>query len=192
MYEQKDMFDFQSMINIAKMLKAKRIFLVVPEDHDNPFNTVQLAVDCLSEFKPDGWDPMVIVHGDIKSVNAQISQLRHIKNLGFGIAVSLWRAGFKREAIYRSNKLSGHYIHAMGLDDLDELPLLRAAGFNSVDSSISATAAWNNINIQKDRRIVRTGTNDPERVKITHPTCSPVMKSVVRKNIQLINELCGG
>ena len=192
MYEQKDMFDFQSMINIAKTLKATRIFLVVPEDHENPFNTVQLAVDCISTYPPDNWDPMVIVHGTLREVETQISQLRHIKNIGFGIAVSLWRAGLKRQAIYRTNKLQSHYVHAMGLDDIDELPLLRMAGFNSVDSSIVASAAWNNINLQKDRSIVRTGINDPERVKITHPAFSPVMKNVVKKNIQLINQLCEG
>lgn len=193
MYEQKDMFDFQSMINISKMLNAKRIFLVVPEDHSNPFNTVTLAVNCISDYPPNGWDPMVIVHGSIKEVETQIKQLRGIKNIGFGIAVSLWRAGFKREAIYRSNKLSSHYVHAMGLDDIDEITFLRMAGFNSVDSSIVATAAWNNINLQKDRQIVRNGgLNDPERVKLTQPVFSLVMKNVAARNIALINQLCEG
>lgn len=193
MYEQKDMFDFKTMINIAKLLRAKQIFLVVLEDPSDPYHTVQLACDCISEFKPNGWKPMTILHGDPKAVSVQFNQLKLIPNMGFGIAVSLWRAGFKREDIFRENKMDGYYVHAMGLDDIDEIPLLRNAGFKSVDSSIAATAAWNNINLQKERKIVRTGApDDAKRVSLTHPTCSAVMKQVVKKNIALINTLCEG
>jgi hypothetical protein len=193
MYENPDMFDFQSMINIAKMLQAAQIFLVLPEDHDNPYHTIELSHDCMNDFVPDGWNPMVILHGSPETVTAQFSQLKHLKNIGFGMAVSLAREGFDRVRIYKENAMGSHYIHAMGLDNIDEIPKLRNAGFKSIDSSIPASAAWNNINLQRDREIVRTGSpDDPKRVPITHPAFSPVMKSVVTKNIALINSLCEG
>ena len=193
MYENPDMFDFNTMKMIAGVLRANQIFLVVPEDHNNPTNTIILACECISDNPPNGWKPMVILHGTPDDVKLQFTALKDIKDIGFGIAVSLWRAGHSRVALYKRCNMGRYYIHAMGLDNIDELVTLRAAGFNSVDSSIVASAAWNNINLQKERQIVRTGSpDDPVRVPITHPSCSSVMKNIVTRNIALINALCEG
>jgi hypothetical protein len=185
MYENPDPVPTDKLIEIAKTLNAELIFIVAPEDHADPIHTAELAID-MYEKKYEigcGWLPMTIVHGGLHEINIMSALLNHLPNMGFGIAVSTWRNGLTRPDI--KNRFPSHrYFHAMGLDSIPELMTLKSAGFNSVDSSMVATAAINKIHLDERTEIIRTGSpTDPKRVPLLQDSFEIMCSELTKRNI---------
>lgn len=169
MYENPHPVPFDELIEIAENFTAIKTFVVAPEDHADPIHTAQLTIDTIDEFGSNGvkWQAMTIIHGTPLEIKEMYAMLDGYENLGYGVAVSTWRAGFDRTTIKSLSK-EPHYFHAMGLDSISELFALKRAGFDTVDSSMCATAAVNKIPFNENTVIIRTGdVKDPKRVPIT-------------------------
>jgi len=170
MYEDDKAIPFGDLIDISKELDARKIFIVPPEDHKDPLNTARITIDGIDSWGVKGptWNMLTIVHGLPSQATKMFELLWEFDDLAFGVTVSMWRAGYDRSAVMSSCPCSGdHYFHAMGLDSISEMVGLREAGFNSVDSSMAATAAANNIPLNIDTVIRRNGSpSDPKRVPI--------------------------
>lgn len=168
MYENPTPVPFNDLIEIARQLTSKRTFIVAPEDHNDPIKTAELVIDCIDQYGKRGkyWEPMVIVHGTPVHITHMFDMLDYLYTVAYGVAVSCWRNGFDRGTI-KSMSRGGHYFHAMGLDSITEAIALKRSGFDSVDSSIVATAAMNKIHLDYDTVIFRTGKpTDPVRVPL--------------------------
>lgn len=168
MYENPNPVPFHELIEIAQQLKSTRTFVVAPEDHKDPIHTAELTIKAIEEYGTHGpkWIPMCIIHGTPHEISSMFYMLDDIPTLGYGVTVSCWRNGFDR-AFLRSLSKGGHYFHAMGLDSISEGVTLKRAGFNSVDSSMPATAAFNDIQLSFNTVIYRTGKpTDPVRVPL--------------------------
>lgn len=172
MYENPNPVAFDKLIEISKEIHSDRTFIVAPEDHADPVHTAQLLCDTMEEFGSYGptWGIMMIVHGSPLEIDEMMSMLPETQSIGFGIAVSTWRNGFSRAAIKHACGDSC-YFHAMGLDSISEMEGLSLAGFNSVDSSMAATAAVNHIPLTKNTVIRRVeGHPYPTRVPLLQDT----------------------
>jgi hypothetical protein len=169
MYENPQPVPFNSLIDIAESLQSCRTFIVAPEDHNDPINTIRLVTDCIDTYGKKGtcWEPMTIIHGKPNQIRAMFDMLDTISTMAYGIAVSCWRAGYDRTMLKSLSTHGIHYFHAMGLDSITEGIALRRAGFDSVDSSMVATAAVNKIHMDLNTVIFRTGaSSDPVRVPL--------------------------
>ncbi|HPS39174.1 MAG TPA: hypothetical protein PL124_07150 [Candidatus Cloacimonadota bacterium] len=185
MYENPDPVPTDELIKIAKTLNAHRIFIVAPEDHSDPIHTAEFARDMYErKYKPGcGWLPMTIVHGDLPEIHVMSDLLDPLPDMGFGIAVSTWRNGLSRPRI-KEMFSPYHYFHAMGLDSIPELSTLSRAGFNSVDSSMVATAAVNKIHLDENTEIIRTGSpTDPKRVPLLQDSFEIMCSELTERNI---------
>ncbi|MCK9327119.1 MAG: hypothetical protein M0P69_16620 [Bacteroidales bacterium] len=162
--------DIDSLIDIADSLNSNSTFIVGPEDMQNGLNTPSMISNLLTEYdvRGDSWDLMTVLHGKPHEIVEQHKELKQLGISAFGIAVSSWRLGFDRGSILSLLRpYSGGYYHAMGLDSLCEVINLKKWGFNSVDSSIAATCAVNNINMFEQWNVVRVGLpTDPIRVDL--------------------------
>lgn len=196
MYEQIHAVKFNDLINIASTLTAKRIFIVPPEDVIDPSRTVLLALNTIVTYGVRGanWEMMVIVHGEDQAQLIHQMEILHDADVrGFGIVVSYWRAGKSRADLLKAYRPADSFMHALGLDDIDELPWLRRAGYNSCDSSIVATAAVNGIHLQSSRKIVRNGmANDPKRVDLMQTAFGIKTYREALRNTMLLKVLCEG
>jgi hypothetical protein len=196
MYEQPDAIPFNKLIDLASELTAKRIFIVAPEHFTNPNETINLAVQTACEYgtKGNNWEMMVIVHGGAPAELIYQMNTLYANNIkAFGIAVSYWRGGESRAALLAEQRKPDCYYHAMGLDDIDELLGLRKACFDSVDTSMAATAAVNAIDLQVVRKIVRTGPRaQPRRVNLMQESFEQGVHRGALRNVLLIKQLCEG
>lgn len=196
MYEQPEAIPFNKLIEIASTLSAKRIFIVAPEHFTQPNETINLAVRTALQYgtKGDNWEMMVIVHGGAPAELIYQMNILYTNNIkAFGIAVSYWRNGESRAKLLAENRKPDCYYHAMGLDDIDELPGLRKTCFDSVDTSMAATAAVNGIRLQTSRKIIRTGAaDDPKRVDLTQIAFGIKTYHEALRNVMLIKHLCEG
>lgn len=185
MYENPDPVPFETLIDIAGEIDSGRTFIVVPEDHSDPVHTAQLAMDTCSEYGTFGpkWNAMCIIHGSPLEIKEMMA-IFHDAPIAFGIAVSTWRNGYSRIALAESCGGRDRYLHAMGLDSISEMMSLRYV-FDSVDSSMVATAAINKIPLNENTVIRRTGVpTDPIRVPILQDAFLVECIDKTEKNIQ--------
>jgi hypothetical protein len=170
MYENSAAIPFEELIEMSKELYSRHTLIVPPEDPDDPIKTAQITQDTINEYDVRGptWNMLTIIHGLPSQAAKMFELLWEHDGLGFGVAVSMWRAGYDRAAVMLSCPCaSDHYFHAMGLDSISEMVGLSEAGFDSVDSSMVATAAVNHIPLSIDTVIRRYGIpGDPKRVPI--------------------------
>lgn len=190
MYENPHPVPFGELIEIARQLKSERTFIVAPEDHGDPIRTTELMIECIEKYGHRGaqWEPMVIVHGTPIQIAHMFDMLDELPTVAYGIAVSCWRNGFDRGTI-KSMSMGRHYFHAMGLDSITEAVALKRAGFDSVDSSLVATAALNKIPMDYDTVIFRTGKpSDPVRVPLLQENFMVECIEHTAKNISKMNK----
>jgi hypothetical protein len=196
MYEQPDAIDFEKLIDIALTLTTNSTFIVAPEHLTNPNKTIDLAIETARNYgtKGPGWEMMVVVHGAVSAeLIFQMSKL-HTRGINaFGIVVSYWRGGNSRADILKEFHPKFTYMHALGLDDIDEIQKLRNAGYDSVDSSIVASAAVNYISLRQERKIIRNGSPfDPKRVDLLQTHFGSNIYRETHRNVRLVKELCEG
>jgi len=191
MYEQLNGVPFGHLINIADQLDADRVFIVSPEDIRNPYTTAAYAVETGDRFgfRDSNWEMMCILHGTPYDMVNQYYTLRKYP-MGYGIAVSAWRSGYDRAGIFKYVGFRDKdYVHAMGWDSIIEIFALNNVGFDSIDSSIVATAAVNRIMLGPDTVIRRTGSvSDPKRVDLLQTTFSTDETLSCVNNIHSVRE----
>lgn len=189
MYENPVPVPHDKLIEISESLSTYRTFIVAPEDRKNPANNGTLAANTIDQYGHRGkmWNIMSILHGKPSEISSTLDVLDQYNCVGYGIAVSCWRNGFDRTVI-KTLPFGKHYFHAMGLDSITEMISLKQAGFDSVDSSLVATAAVNNIHLDMDTVIYRTGKpSDPKRVDILGNKFSKRVISKTSENIDRMN-----
>lgn len=178
LYEKEEAASFESMLEIAKELRANKVFIVGPEDLSSGINTAKLTQEIIRKYGCDGpleyytgrWQLMCILHERPNEMKLQYQILKEY-DIAFGVSIFSFRLGFDRGALAKYVGIgSDKYIHAFGWDNLLEVYNLAQAGFNSVDSSLAVTAAVNRINLQDVWQITR----DPGRDGVNCSTRAPI------------------
>ena len=191
MYEQPDGIPFGDLISIADSISARRTFIVAPEDLKRPSETVRLAVETGDRFgyRDSSWEMMCILHGTPMEMSLQYAFLSRCP-MTYGIAVSSWRNRYDRAGVYKFIGFrKSDYVHAMGWDSIVEVYGLKAVGFNSIDSSIPATAAVNDMKFDIDTKIVRCDSNvNVERVNLLEYEFPKYYRLACENNIRSIME----
>lgn len=191
MYEQPNGIPFGDLICIADSISARRTFIVAPEDLKHPSHTTTLALNTGDRFgfRDSSWEMMCILHGTPMEMLFQYNKLKNYP-MGYGIAVSTWRNRYDRTGVYKFiNFRPTDYVHAMGWDSIIEVYGLTHVGFNSIDSSIPATAAVNGMLFGIDTKIVRgTGGIEPTRVNLLQQEFTQLERIACAENIRQIRE----
>lgn len=177
---------------IADEITAKKIFIVGHESPGDPHETIIGFIDEIRTYEIRH-DPMIVLDGTPSEIKSMYNILKYEESVGYSLPVSLYRRGYDRASIY--NYVGFHqsdYVHALGVDNIMEIASMNSAGYNSVDSSIAATAAVNEYNLRKEFLISRTTSDPIPRVdlKRTSFTTSEIMDTIA--NIQLVNEFAYG
>lgn len=169
LYENPNPVEVPRLIEIAESISSLVTYIVGPEKINDGPTTTALMLNAIAAYGPisDTWKLMAVFQGTPTDMYAMYETLREYP-IGFAIPVSMHRAGWSRAGLKYFIGVRNHYIHALGIDDLTELPDLVRAGFNSFDSSIAATAAVNSIDLLGSAlRILRLGfPSDPVRVNL--------------------------
>jgi hypothetical protein len=167
LYEDKDGIPTDELIRIAMQLKTERCFIVAPEDLHSGVATASLTIEAverhglrhnqISEGKGPRWELMTILHeqpGEMK-MQYKMMQDANIGHMPVGISIFSYRHGWDRASLKKFVGVGdSNYLHAFGLDNLLEVYNLRDAGFDSVDSSIVATAAFHEIDLMGEHWMI--------------------------------------
>lgn len=161
-YEDGSFMSMEDLIRIAKSLKTERCFIVAPEDLESGLNTATLTIEAANKFGTSGsmfdgtnrpkWEMMSILHVQPQEMKLQYRMMcdAGYESMPLGISIFSYRHGWDRASLAKFVGVRDNYLHAFGLDNLLEIYNLRATGFDSVDSSIVASAAVNNIDLMGD------------------------------------------
>jgi hypothetical protein len=191
LYEQDKEVETSDLICIAESLSATRTFIAAPETIGDGQATKDDVLDCIDAYGRYGdlWELIVILQGTPKDMVEIIEAVG--LDMAYAIPISQYRKGFSRSAIadYVFNKAAPNYLHALGLDNLFELLDIRWR-FQSVDSSMPATAAINFINLLDTFEVKRNGLpTDPKRVDLS---CEEFSDSEVLQtihNVFMVDEM---
>lgn len=174
LYEKDASIPFDKMIEFADTIDSKRTFLVGSEDLDSGVKTAAMTLSDVDLHGAIGnnWEMMTILHKHPNEMKEQYRLLKdqNLDTLPLGISIFSFRCGYDRAALAKFVGVDmSNYVHAFGLDNILEFMNLRDAGFNSVDSSIAATASVNNIQLWTDKcwEIDRRVDKSVKRVDLT-------------------------
>ena len=171
LYENPDAYGIYELAEIADSLDALVTHIVGPEKIGDGSVSTSLMLNAIAEHGPRGskWKMMSVFQGTPTDMFLSYDTLKEYP-IGFAFPVSLYRHGWSRSGLKYFTGIRNHYVHALGIDDLTEIPDLVRAGFDSFDSSIVATAAVNGIDLFGiDLRVLRKGDHtDPVRVNLLH------------------------
>ncbi len=157
LYENSKPVPFDDMLQMARQITANRVFIVGPEQLDDGVETGRMTIDILDSLGSKGSLGtnvylMCILHEKPNEMLEQYKMVKKYDQLALGISIFSYRLGYHRGDLLRFLKLPDHhnrYIHAFGWDNLLEM-YNGYDMFDSVDSSMAATAALNNINLRED------------------------------------------
>jgi hypothetical protein len=205
LYEDTEATNFESMMVMARQLKANRIFVVGPEKLDDGIETGRMTIDILNEYQSEGRledniELMCILHQRPNEMLEQWNMIRKFRDVALGISIFSYRLGFDRGSLYKFLDLPrDRYVHAFGWDNLLEIYNM-SGRFNSIDSSLAVSAAINTINLKKTWQITRDPIKDgrsiTQRLPIDwDPTVSNHIidqgyKYQIVQNIQMLTEFC--
>lgn len=171
LYENPDAFSVYELAEIADSLSSMITHIVGPEKIGDGKVSTDLMLNAIAEHGPRGskWSLMSVFQGTPDDIWHSYNVLKEYR-IGFAFPVSLYRQGWSRAGLSYFTGVRNHYVHALGIDDLTEIPDLVRAGFDSFDSSIVATAAVNGIDLLgTSLRVLRKGEpTDPVRVNLVH------------------------
>lgn len=194
LYENPDAVRMDDLIAIAEEIDSIQTFIVGPEKIGDGAVTTSLMLNAIAEHGPSGhkWILMSVFQGTPAEMFHMFDSLKEYR-IGFAIPVSMFRQGWSRAGLKFFTGVGTHYVHALGLDDVTEIPDLVRAGINSFDSSIVASAAVNGIDLfGTDLRVIRTGSpNDPVRVNLLHTTFHQDVIDTTASNIDDLNSIVG-
>lgn len=194
LYENPDAFGINELAEIADQLDSIVTHIVGPEKIGDGEVSTALMLNAIAEHGPRGssWRMMSVFQGTPNDMFHSYETLKEYP-IGFAFPVSLYRQGWSRAGLSYFTGIRNHYLHALGIDDLTEIPDLVRAGFDSFDSSIVATAAVNGIDLLGiTLRVLRTGSpNDPVRVNLIHREFDQDILDATACNIDDINSTVG-
>jgi len=199
LYEDDNAVEFKDVLEIAKELRAQRIFAVGPEDLKSGVNTAKLCLEALEDrpYLPTNTTMMCILHERPNEMKLQYKVLQQVtRPLALGVSIFSYRLGYNRGDLARFVGVdkSKYYMHAFGWDNILESYSLNGAGFQSVDSSLAVTAAINGIELRDDWQVTRdpgkAGVKASTRAKITDEDFSDEVKHVALDNIVFLQECC--
>jgi len=185
LYEDLTPTNFDDMIDMARTIRANRIFVVGPEVLEDGLQTGAMTRKIIDQFGGNANLErniclMEILHKYPNEMRKQYEMTKGTPNLAYGISIFSYRLGYDRASLLKFVGLdrdSGSpYVHAFGWDNL--LELYNMPFFDSVDSSIAVTAAVNGIDLREHYQICRqpgrAGAIDPNTPR-TH-TLEPGFK----------------
>ena len=194
MYEKPEAVGLYYLMEIADSIKSIVTHIVGPEKIGDGTVTANLMLNAIAEHGPRGesWKLMSVFQGSPTEMYYMYENLKEYP-IGFAIPISMYRQGWSRAGLKYFTSIRNHYVHALGIDDLTEIPDLVRAGIDSVDSSIVATAAVNGIDLfGNDLRVVRTGApTDPVRVNLEHTEFNQDVIDMTACNIDDLNSTIG-
>ena len=174
LYENDASIPFDQMIEFADDINSSRTFIVGSENLDSGVMTAAMTISDVDLYGDRGnnWEMMTILHKHPNEMKEQYEILKHgdLGHLPLGVSIFSFRCGYDRAALAKYVGIEmTNYVHAFGLDNILEMLNLRDAGFNSVDSSIAATASVNDIQLWTDNRweIDRRVDKSVKRVDLT-------------------------
>lgn len=192
LYEQEKGYGIKDLIAIAEEIDALKTFIVGPEKIGDGIVTAALMFNAIAEFGPigDKWRMMAVFQGTPDDMFEMYKNM-HEYNIGFAIPVSMHRDNWSRGGLKFFTGIKNRYVHALGIDNITEIPDLVRAGIDSFDSSIVASAAVNGIDIiGSDLRIVRKGLpTDPVRVDLSCEEFEQDIIDATACNIDDINSI---
>lgn len=194
MYENPEAVGIDVLIDIANEVNSLKTYIVGPESIGDGINTTRKVLQAIAKYGPrgDNWHMMAVFQGSPNEMFHLYDNLKEY-DMGFAIPVSMYRAGWSRAGLKYFTGIRNHYVHALGIDDLTEIPDLVRAGIDSFDSSIVATAAVNNIDLLGERlRIIRSGSpDDPRRVDLECTEFDTDVRDATACNVEDIVSLIG-
>ena len=194
LYEETNSYGVSELAEIADSIESLVTHIVGPEMIGDGEVSTALMLNAIAEHGPRGssWSLMSVFQGTPDEMFRSYDVLKEYR-IGFAFPVSLYRQGWSRAGLSYFTGVHNHYLHALGIDDITEIPDLVRAGFDSFDSSITATAAVNGIDLfGTDLRVLRTGKpSDPVRVNLTHTNFHPDVVDSTACNIDDINSTVG-
>jgi hypothetical protein len=194
LYEKPDAHSLYELAEIADSLNSLVTHIVGPEKIGDGEVTTSLMLNAIAEHGPRSskWALMSVFQGTPLQMYQSYDTLKEYR-IGFAFPVSMYRQGWSRAGLKFFTGIRNHYVHALGIDDLTELPDIVRAGFDSFDSSIVATAAINGIDILgSELRVLRRGQpDDPVRVDLTHRSFDEDIIDATACNIDDINSTIG-
>lgn len=174
LYEDSKATNFESMMAMARQLRANKIFVVGPEKLTDGIKTGQMTVDILEEYQSEGHlddniDLMCILHERPNEMLKQWNMIRKYRDVALGISIFSYRLGFDRGSLYRFLDLPrGRYVHAFGWDNLLEMYGCHHL-FDSIDSSLCVSAAINKVDLKEIWQITRNPKMDGRKIEKRQP-----------------------
>ena len=194
LYEKPDAYGVYELAEIADSISSLVTHVVGPEKIGDGEVTTSLMLNAIAEHGPRSskWALMSVFQGTPNEMYHSYETLKEYR-IGFAFPVSMYRQGWSRSGLKYFTGIRNHYVHALGIDDLTEIPDLVRAGFDSFDSSIVATAAVNGIDLLgTELRVLRKGApGDPVRVNLMHTTFAEDIVDATACNIDDINSTVG-
>ena len=194
LYENPDAYGVYELAEIADSISSLVTHVVGPEKIGDGEVTTSLMLNAIAEHGPRSskWALMSVFQGTPNEMYHSYETLKEYR-IGFAFPVSMYRQGWSRSGLKYFTGIRNHYVHALGIDDLTEIPDLVRAGFDSFDSSIVATAAVNGIDLLgTELRVLRKGApDDPVRVNLMHTTFVEDIVDATACNIDDINSTVG-
>lgn len=192
LYEKPDAYSVDKLIDIADEITSIRTYVVGPEKIGHGMETLQLVLNAIAEhgYRGSSWHMMSVFQGTPSDMFEMYGSLKEY-DIGFAIPVSMYRDMWSRSGLKYFTGMRNHYVHALGIDDLTEIPDLVRAGIDSFDSSIVASAAINGIDLLgSSLRLLRRGEpSDPIRVDLSHREFEPDVIDETSCNIDDINSI---
>jgi hypothetical protein len=155
LYENNKPVPFNDMLQMARQIKARQVFVVGPEQLNDGVETGRMTIEILEGLGSSGSighniNLMCILHEKPNEMLEQYKMIKKYDELALGISIFSYRLGYHRGDLAKFLKLDGdeRYIHAFGWDNLLEMYSGNCI-FSSTDSSMAATAALNRINLQE-------------------------------------------
>jgi hypothetical protein len=207
LYEDEQGIPTADLIHIAKSLDAKRCFIVAPEDLHSGVATAALTIEAAKKHglhhetigsSKKRWELMTILHEQPQEMKLQFQMMKDagISHMPIGISIFSYRHGWDRASLKKFVGVHDiNYLHAFGLDNLLEVLNLRDAGFDSVDSSIVATAAYHDIDLMGEHWMIDRQYNKDfaqlPRVDLECDTFTTDIKTRTLKNIIKMRNFVG-
>lgn len=181
----------QYLVHIARKMKAKTIYIVVPDVLRNAKATRLLYLGCFEALRRLPWKLMVVPQGEGQEEWMEeytwYSKRKSIDCIG--VPIWLNKAGYKRSEILRMLKTNGMYNtkaehHLLGLDDPHELVECKGL-VTGVDTSLPFSLAWSGIELKDEK------PKDHPRV-LVDAVFTPEQRALTVRNINTLMRLAQG
>jgi len=180
---------WETLDKIGREIEGDRIFVITPEVMHDWQGTVYLTKEFAKMTTGQPYELMVVLQGDMPVVLPKFVEQLWDTVDAFAIPIWMYRQGWERAAVleYATQDVprDDKYWHALGLDCLLELPLLRKAGVKSVDCSMPFTAAVHGIDLE-----VNLILKGKKRVNLLREAFTEQEKNLARRNVETLMKWC--